>query len=185
VEAAWGLKPSAPPHFGTRPAAFPSAEARRPTRAAPRRAPPSPVEILLRLVIDHPAWAARIPWDLIPADHPEGRALVAVMDAVDVGDLPGNGGLALVMEHFRHSPHAEVLGRHAGTSAEEAFDEQVVETLFQDTLDKLRQAHARQEFAVLTDKARMTGLSPEELARYRDLLRAGKEPAKPQKVSDS
>jgi len=73
----------------------------------------------------------------------------------------------------------------AGSSSEDEFDEQVVETLFQDTLDKLRQAQARQEFAVLTDKARTRGLSPEELGRYRDLLRAGKEPAKPQKVSDS
>ena len=107
------------------------------------------------------------------------------MDAVDVGDLPGHGGLGIVLEHFRHSPHAEVLNRQAARVSEEPFDEEVMETVFQDTLAKLRQAHARQEFAALTDKARSSGLNPEELTRYRELLRAGKEPAKAQKVSDS
>jgi DNA primase len=180
VEAAWGLKPSAPAPFASRPA-----DSRRPTRAAPRRPPTSPVETLLRLVVERPAWAARVPPGLIPADSAEGRALFALIDAVDVGDLPGNGGLGMVLEHFRHSPHVDVLARQAGSSSEDEFDEEVVETLFEDTLDKLRQGHLRQEFAVLTDKARASGLSPEEMSRYRDLLRSGKEPPKPQKVSDS
>ena len=180
VEAAWGLKPSSPAPFAAKPV-----DSRRSMRPSPRRAPPSPVETLLRLVVERPAWAARVPLGLIQADSAEGGALIALIDAVDVGDLPGNGGLGMVLEHFRHSPHAGILARQAGSSSEDPFDEQVVETLFQDTLEKLRQANARQEFAVLTDKARISGLSPEELGRYRDLLRAGKEPAKPQKVSDS
>ena len=179
VEAAWGIKPAAPPAF-----AF-DGSLRRPLRPSPRHAPPSPVETLLRLVVERPGWAACIPWDLIPEDKPEGRALVAIMDAVDVGDLPGSGGLGMVLEHFRHSPHAEALARQAARVSEDPFDDEVVETVFQDTLNKLRQAHARQEFAALTDKARSSGLSAEEMARYRELLRAGKEPPKPQKVSDS
>jgi DNA primase len=90
-----------------------------------------------------------------------------------------------MLEHFRDSPHGQVLARLAGESLDGEFDEQVVESLFQDTLEKLRQGHARQEFALLTEKARSRGLNPEELARYRELLRAGKEPLRPPTVSDS
>jgi len=175
VEAAWGIKPAAPK----------PADSRRPARPAPRRSPTSPVETLLRLVIQHPIWAARVPVALLPEDTPEGRALISLVDAVDVGDLPGAGGLGMVLEHFRHTPHAATLAHQAAEALEGEFDEEVVEVLLQDTLDKLRQTHLRQEFAVLTDKARTGRLTPEELGRYRDLLRTGKEPSKPTRVSDS
>lgn len=176
VESAWGIKPAAPP--GRAPQRFSH-------RPQPRRGPSSPVETLLRLVIQHPAWAARVPVALLPEDSAEARALIGLIDAVDVGDLPGSGGLGMVLEHFRHTPHAETLARMAGESLDGEFDEQVVEVLLQDTLDKLRQSHVRQEIALLTEKARTSGLSPEERGHYRDLLRTGKEPSKPTKVSDS
>jgi DNA primase len=134
--------------------------------------------------MQHPAWAARVPVALLPEDSPEGRALISLIDAVDVGDLPGAGGMGMVLEHFRHTPHAETLARQASQSLDGEFDEGVVEVLLQDTLDKLRQTNVRQEFTRLTEKARSRGLSPEELSRYRDLLRDGKEPSRPTKVSD-
>lgn len=178
VESAWGLKP----------AAAKPAESRRgysPARPAPRRAPPSPAETLLRLVMQHPTWAARIPVSLLPEDTPESRALISLVDAVEVGDLAGTGGMGMLLEHFRHTPHAATLARQASEALDGEFDEEVVEVLLQDTLDKLRQTHLRQEFDVLTEKARAKGLSPEELGRYRKLLMDAKEPSKPTKVSDS
>lgn len=66
------------------------------------------METLLKLVIQHPVWAARLPIDLLPHDTPEGLALIAMTDAMSVGDLPTHG-LGALLEHYRDTPHAPVL----------------------------------------------------------------------------
>lgn len=176
VEAAWGLKPVATPR---------PTDPRRPVRSAPRRGPSSLTEKLLRLVLQRPFLAARVPLGLISADNAEGRALIGLIDAVDVGDIAGNSGLGAVLEQFRDSPHSEVLARQAESSAEEELDDSVMEVHFQAILSSLRQECDRREIDRLTEKASLSGLSPDETNRYRDLLHARKEPSKPTTVSDS
>ena len=88
VEHALEILAAAPKHSrarATQPAEAPAAaDTPRPTfkgkrthnlplnnRTGGRRKPPSTASTLLRLVIQHPTWAARMPVDLVPADSPK------------------------------------------------------------------------------------------------------------------
>ena len=171
---AWGLKAPAP--------SFQQSAGRAP-RGAPRR-PPSPLErILLRIVLQHPPWAARLPADLIPDSSAEGRALIAIIDAVSIGDLGQESALGTLLEHFRNTPHVETLTRFCTEPAEEVIDDDVVETLFHDTVHKLHAKVLQDEFDTLA--ARADQLTTEEKHRYVQLLQQKSgNPGTPPKVLD-
>lgn len=135
-----------------------------------RRRPPSPSGTLLRLVLHHPTWAARLPVDLVPADTDEGRALVAIIDAMSTGDLATHGGLGALVEQFRDSPHVTTISRVAGELVDAEFDEDVIETLFEDTLRKLHTDALAREIAALTAQEREGGLSALDRSRLAELL---------------
>jgi DNA primase len=86
--------------------------------------------------IQHPLWAARLPIDLLPHDTPEGRALIALTDAMSIGELPTHG-IGALLEHYRETPHAEILARMAGLLADTPFEDASLEPLFNDTVNKL------------------------------------------------
>ncbi len=173
VERAFGLDVATPPpvsrvESGDRPAWRSSNAAARPPRG--RRKFPSTTAALLRLVLQHPALAARLPVDLVPATNPEGEALVAIIDATSTGDLPANAGLGALVERFRETAHGEVLARCAGELVEAEFDEDIVETLFEDALRKLHADAIAREIEELTARERETGLSSTERRRLAALL---------------
>jgi DNA primase len=148
---------------------------RRPAPAAAaapraRRKPPSAAATLLRLILEHPIWAARLPVDLVPQGNPEGQALVAIIDAVNSGDLDANVGLGALVERFRETAHGEVLARVAGDLVDAEFDAAVVETLFEDALRKLHADAIAREIAELTAREREAGLSATERGRLVALL---------------
>ncbi|WP_227816552.1 DNA primase [Nitrogeniibacter aestuarii] len=174
---AWGITPP-PTQFKSRKGAPP------PRPRGPRR-PPSPLETtLLRIVVRHPAWAARLPAELIPDASDEGRALVGIIDAISVGDLGNDTRLGTLLEHFRNTPHEPVLTRFCVEEADEVIADDVVETLFLDTIEKMHAQVLQEEFASL--QARAASLSPEEQKRYAQLIqqRRGNPHGQP-KVSDS
>ncbi|QID18948.1 DNA primase [Nitrogeniibacter mangrovi] len=172
---AWGMA-SPPPQGGRKTAA--------PPQRAPRR-PPSPLETtLLRIVVRHPAWAARLPVDLIPEASDAGRALIAIIDAISVGDLGNDTTLGTLMEHFRDTPHQATLNRFCVEEAEEVIADEVVETLFLDTIHKLHAQTLQEQIEALA--ARAASLSPEERKRYAQLIRQRQgNPGGHPKVSDS
>jgi DNA primase len=177
IEQAFGLKPSA-----TTPV---PRNHRSAPRGRPARRPPMTTQgSLLRLMIHNPALAARVPIGLVDQATDEGRALSALIDAMDVGDLDGHEDLGALLEHFRSTPHAEALARHAGELLEREFDEETIEALFEDTLRKLAEQQREQEFAELAEKLKRQGLSAEERRRYADLLQSKNEPVWRAKVSD-
>ncbi|MBD5801329.1 DNA primase [Azoarcus sp. Aa7] len=135
-----------------------------------RRRPPSEANTLLRLVLQHPAWAARLPVDLIPAHTTEGQALVAIIDLSSTGDLAMNAGLGALVEQFRDTPHADTLARVAAELVDAEFDENVVEILFEDTLNKLHANAITREIVALTAQERESGLSPIDRHRLAELL---------------
>lgn len=167
VEDAFGLRVEEP----RRPAA---SRTNAPTRARagdrPRRKPTSAVGTLLKLVLHHPAWIARLPVDLVPTDSAEGAALVAIVDAMSVGDIEPSSGLGALVERFRDTPHAATLSSFAGELVGTDYDESVVETLFDDTLRKLHADLLEHEILALTRRERAEGLSPLERHRLADLL---------------
>ena len=160
----------------------PSRQARRadtvappPARRAPRpgngrRKPPSKVDTLLRLVLHHPQWAARLPVDLIPDDSPEARALISIIDATSVGDLMPGCGLGALIERFRETEHGETLARAAGELVEAEFDDAIVETLFEDALRALHADAIAAEIARLTARAADGGLDAAGRHRLAELL---------------
>ena len=142
----------------------------RPPPPRPRgRAPARQLDHqLLELVIRRPERAARLPMSQITADTPEGLALHAIAAAFEHGELPA-GGVGLLLEHFRGSPHEAVIGTQAAALAEDV-DEGALEAVFNDTLDRLRQSGLAQEIAALSAKARVAALSPDERDRLKELL---------------
>ncbi|MCK6375293.1 MAG: DNA primase [Zoogloea sp.] len=153
-------------------------------RLPPRQAPQSPIETLLKLVVQHPVWAARLPIDLLPSDTPEGLALIAIVDAMSVGDLPTHG-LGALIEHYRDTPHAAALSRAAGQLADETIDDTTIERLFNDTLYKLEADLIEKEIVGLNARARETSLNTAEKQRLKELISA-KQRLKPRpKASDS
>ena len=135
-----------------------------------RRRPPSEANTLLRLVLQHPAWAARLPVDLIPVHTAEGQALVAIIDLSSTGDLAMNAGLGALVEQFRDTPHADTLARVAAELVDAEFGEDVVEILFEDTLNKLHANAITREIVALTAQERESGLSPIDRHRLAELL---------------
>ena len=157
LEAQCGLKPLArsrytpPPQYRVRPA-------------------PNTLEhTLLLTVLRRPERAARLPLDLIAHDSAEGEALLAVAEAVEHAALPGNN-LGLVLEHFRGSPHEEIIAQLAAQIETAAGDEGEQEVVFTDTIERLRARALRRQIDVLNAKERAGGLSPEERRTLATLL---------------
>lgn len=159
VETALGLKPAVAPW---------ARNPRAPARATPKH-PPSLSRTLLKLIVHQPELAARLPFELIPQDRIETSLLSAIADAVSVGDI-GRGSPAMLLEHFRQTPHSALLGDIAAELVDDPFEDSAIEPLFCDMLDGLRE-HARGgEFRKLQEKLASSRLDPHELARYRELL---------------
>lgn len=170
VERAWGLQSQRPAQAGGRSGnPRPGSPSRGGARGA-RRAPATPAATLLRLVLQHPAWVARIPVELLPHDDAQGMALQALCDAASVGELETAGGLASVVEQFRDSPHHTVLSAAAAELVGTEYDDSVIEKLFEDTLDTLAARHIEQEILDLTGKERERGLDTGERRRLAELI---------------
>lgn len=135
-----------------------------------RRKPTTPVGALLRLMLQHPAWIARLPVDLIPLDDDEGRALAALVDAMSVGDIEPNWGLGALVERFRDSPHANVLSNTAAELVGTDYDESIIETLLEDSIRKLHADAINREIVELTQQERDRGLTHAERRRLAELL---------------
>ena len=175
IEDAFGLRRArpgrtAPPtEEGWRPPAGNFAPRRTIGRGG-RRKPPSAIESLLRLVLTHTALAARLPVGLIPDDSAEGRALIAIIDMLSLGEPVPAGGLGALIERFRDTPHVEPLSRVAAELVDAEFDEAVIEPLFEDILRKLQIDHVGAELAELMRRSRETGLDSRDRHRMAELL---------------
>ncbi|MDD3354533.1 DNA primase [Zoogloea sp.] len=200
VERAFGIEPSRPPRlpsdddnprrggfrkdFGDRPFGSRRSRGNDFPRIPPRQAPQSPAEALLKVVVQHPVWAARLPIDLLPDDTPEGRALIAITDAMSVGDLPTHG-IGALLEHYRDTPHAPLLARVAGQLADTPFDDGTLELLFNDTLNKLEADAISRNIDRLTAREREHGLDPAERRQLAELLLHKQQLKNRPKASDS
>jgi DNA primase len=139
-------------------------------RIAPRARPESPAHLLLKLVLQQPEKAALIAIDLIDNEGPESAALIAIIDAMNIGDLDATTPLAALVEHFRETPHGEILSKTAAELIQEDFDSEIVETLFEDTLVKLQTAAIEREILTLTHREREQGLTRLERQQLAELL---------------
>lgn len=138
--------------------------------ASRRRPPTSAAATLLRLCLQHPAWIARIPVDLVPDTTSEGRALAALIDAAGIGDVEPGSATAPLVEFFRGTQHHALLSATAAELVDTHYDESIVEALFDDTLHKLVADAINREIQDLTERERDSGLDPAERRRLAELL---------------
>ena len=155
-----------------------------PLRPQGRRKPPSTIGTLLRLILQHPERAARLPIDLIPDDSAEGRAMIAIIDLVSLGEPIPAGGLGALIERFRDTPHGDTLARLGTEQDESEFEESVVETLFEDTLRKLQGDAIAREITELLELSKQGALSAGDRHRLSELLLEKRNLASAGKVSD-
>jgi DNA primase len=121
------------------------------------------------VVVQQPVLAARLSADLIPEGHAETDALNALIKAVAEGSLAGEG-FGMVLEHFRSTPHEGLISEVLGELVEEEFDQESIEAVFADTVERLRQAGIRGEIDALNAKNKSVGLGTEEVRRLQQLL---------------
>lgn len=140
---------------------------RPPPRARPRPAPAGIERALLGAVLAQPERAARIPPALIERGQPAGEALAAVCAAIAQGALP-TGNLGVLLEHFRGTPHEELLASAMAECDAEAESEW--ENIFLDALERLQQRALKRQIEALTAKARESGLTQEERQMLAALL---------------
>lgn len=155
----------------------------RPDLPRPRGRPRAvtPVGILLRLVLDNPGLAARLPAELIEASDAESLALVAIIDAMSIGDIEADCGVAALVERFRETPHAAALSKIAAELVDTEFEPSVVESLFEDTLRKLHADAINHEIVELTRRERDAGLNSIERHRLAQLILQKRQLGEPRK----
>jgi DNA primase len=154
-----------------------AAPARRPPPAPRKRPSARPIEhTLLEIILQQPTWAGRVPLELIPNESPEVATLHAIANQLEHGDLPA-GGVGMLLEHFRNTPHEAVISHFSAYLAEES-DLTELETVLNDAVSRIRDAGITDEINALTAQARNGGLDAADQQRLMDLLRR-KNSAKP------
>jgi DNA primase len=157
LEAQCGIKPLA---RGGRPA---------PPQNRLRPAPHALERTLLVTVLRRPERAARLPLDLVARDNAEGAALVAVAEAIEHAALPA-GNLGLLIEYFRGSQHEEIIAVVSAQIEVDAGDEGEQETVFTDTIERLRAQTLSRQIEEMNARARAGTLSPAERQTLAGLL---------------
>ena len=143
---------------------------------APRQSPAATfMKKLIRLILQKPALALRLPVEALPAELPETRTLhrlvVTVRDMAEDGDGPP--AYALLLERLRTGDDDPLLRAAASDLMHEPFAEDEIEAEFSGTLAKFARDAQTDEIEALKAKARalgVAGLSADEKARYVALL---------------
>jgi len=145
------------------------------TPAAPARVTrraPSLSRTLLRLVVQRPDLAARLPIDLLP-EAPERAALLLLHQLVNGG---AGTAYAALRERLRGLPEEALIEAAAAELLGLPTDEAELSAEFEDAIQKLRAGDQKRLFAMLQARVQrlgVTGLTPEEKQEYLRLLSSG------------
>ena len=145
---------------------------------APRQSPAATfVRKLIRLILQNPGFASRLPLDALPGDLAETRSLRRLVSAVlDMTEETGTSpAFAALLERLRGTEEDPLLRAAASDLMHEPFAEEELESEFAGTLAKFARDAQQDEIEALKAKARalgVAGLSAEEKARYVSLLSA-------------
>lgn len=135
-----------------------------------KRAAPSLTRGLLRLVLQDPELAARLPVDLLPDSSERG----ALMRLYEIASNSGDSlTYATLRERLRGSPEEALVEQVAAEVLGSPFDAEEVKNEFDGALDKLRQGGQKRAFAELQARVQrlgVAGLTPEEKQDYLRLL---------------
>lgn len=142
-------------------------------RRASRAAPPSPVRLLLELLMAKPALLRQCPLDL-PAGAGDAAALAAVVGFLEGGN--GSVSAAALLHCFGGTPHAPYLEAAARSNRWDGFSEEELAQEFAGAADKLRREKVAGERSRTLEKLQqknLRDLTPEERELYRQSLMSG------------
>lgn len=145
-----------------------------PAPAKAKRPAPSLSRHLLRLILQKPALAQRLPLDRLP-DAPERSALLRL--AAVVGKLSGHPTYATLREQLRNQPEEAMIEQAAAELMEGDIPDEEIDSEFEGALHRLSDGARKMAFADLQTKAQrlgVAGLSPEEKQAYLALLSPAK-----------
>ena len=135
-----------------------------------KRSAPSLTRHLLRLVLQTPELARRLPVDLLP-EAPERKALALLHRLVS--ENSETLSYATLRERLRGAPEEALIEQMAAEILGLPFDAEEVEAEFRDAVGKLEQGGHKRAFAEVQAKVQrlgVAGLTPEEKQEYLRLL---------------
>ncbi|MCP5268149.1 MAG: DNA primase [Zoogloeaceae bacterium] len=142
---------------------------------APRQSPAATfMRKLIRLILQKPALALRLPLDQLPKGSRESETLQRLVDAVRNADTAAPD-YAVLLERLRGNDDDPLLKAAASDLMREPFAEDELESEFVGTLAKFARDAQTDEIETLKAKAQalgLNGLSSEEKTRYVALLSA-------------
>jgi len=151
-------------------------------RAAPARVPrqaPSLFRPLLRLLLQKPALALRLPMAALPANVAEARAVTHLREVILAAGDPVPGYAAL-LERLRGGEDEVVLREAAAELMQQPFAEDIIDVEFDGVVARLQEAESKRVFSLLQEKVAklgLAGLSGEEKQQYVQALNARGNPA--------
>ena len=146
----------------------------RPAPLRVQRQAPSLLRPLLRLVLQKPEFAARIPLAALPANVAEARAIRSLCQTI----LAAQGAMpeyAAVLERLRGNEDEGILREAASELMRQPFAEEDIDAEFEGAIKQLLEGENKRAFAVLQEKVHklgVAGLSGEEKQQYLQALSA-------------
>jgi DNA primase len=140
-------------------------------RPAPARAPrqaPSLLRPLLRLLLQKPQLASRLPLDLLPDSSTEARAVRLFCETIAAGGQEELAYPALI-ERLRGNECEHILRTAAAELMHQPFAEEGIDAEFEGAVRQLLEVDHKRAFAVLQEKVQklgVSGLSAEEKRQY-------------------
>ncbi|MES2771623.1 MAG: DNA primase [Pseudomonadota bacterium] len=146
------------------------------TRPAPARAPraaPSLWRHLLRLTLQKPSLAKKIPLHALPERSADANALKRLCELIISAGEPSPGYAALI-ENLRNSSDENILRDTAAELMQNPFSEDAIDNEFDGALERLLEAEKKRAFSDLQEKIQklgVSGLSGEEKTQYLQSLK--------------
>lgn len=146
-------------------------------RAAPARVPrqaPSLLRPLLRLLLQKPELAQRLPIEMLPANSAEARAVKNLCETI-LASGDATPGYAALLERLRGNEDESILREAAAELMQQPFDEGDIDAEFDGAVVRLTEGESKRAFAVLQEKVSklgVAGLSGEEKQHYLQALSA-------------
>ena len=144
----------------------------RPAPLRVQRQAPSLLRPLLRLVLQKPEFAARIPLAALPANVAEARAIRSLCQTI----LAAQGAMpeyAAVLERLRGNEDEGILREAASELMRQPFAEEDIDAEFEGAIKQLLEGENKRAFAILQEKVHklgVAGLSGEEKQQYLQAL---------------
>lgn len=144
----------------------------RPAPARVQRQAPSLLRPLLRLLLQKPELAARLPLAALPANVAEARAIRSLCQTI-LAAQGATPAYAAVLERLRGNEDEGVLRGAASELMQQPFAEEDIDAEFEGAVKQLLEGENKRAFAILQEKVHklgVAGLSGEEKQQYLQAL---------------